>query len=122
MTPLGFDLKGFVSKFNGDKFVRTWVSRRASRWLGEVLDGIGPDNVRYCIRNDKDILSYIPADIKKEWAMNIQPYKHYESFFDDETLYSWIPENWKVFIESEPAGKAWAQKLVLSVRHVFFSS
>ncbi len=103
-------------KFNPTAFGHTFVARRAERWLNEQFDAIGKDNMVYVVENNRNLLDYVPAEMKAQWKIQSMDYKEMFPQFTDEEVYGWVPQYWRNVIESVPGGREWGMRQVLHIR------
>lgn len=98
---------------NANAFARTLIGKKASRYIEKLFNGIGRDSLTYMIANDKDMLSYI-TDIS-QYRRVAYGHQYVASLFTDQDVYSWVPKDYKAFIESYPHGKAWALRQIKDI-------
>ena len=115
-----FGIKGLV--FNSNSFTRTFIGRKARRTLQEFLDGIGHEEMEYIITNDRNLLDYIPNELKINWKANTKPYGEFINSLTNDEVYSWISGDWRAFIEAQPNGRDWAYRLISSIRSYLLSA
>lgn len=109
-------------KFNSEKFTRIFIGKKATRWLQQLFDGLGRDNLGYLIKENKSLADTIQLDARYDYKALAQPYKDYAKFFTDKDVYLWIPDKWRDFIEAQAGGKDWAFKQLAFLRGFFFPS
>lgn len=115
MSPFGID-------FDTEAFAREYLRRRVTGWLNQFFDGFGTDNLVFAIRNDKNLIDYMPVEKKRIFIRNARVYKDYADFLSDYDVYSSLSDDWKVLIEEQPDGQAWAYRQIATIRNFFFPS
>jgi hypothetical protein len=108
-------------KFNAGAFGHTFVARRARRWLQQQFDALGEKAIIYTVENNKSLLDYIPLEMRAKYKIMAKPYQETFPGFTNDEVYSWIPEEWRMVIESIPGGKEWGLRQVEIVRQFAMS-
>lgn len=103
-------------KFNPAAFGHTLIARKAERWLKAQFDAIGQENMTYIVNNNRNLLDYVPAEMKANWKIQSAEYKEMFPQFTDEEVYGWVPQYWRNFIEAIPGGKDWGMRQVSHIR------
>jgi len=102
--------------FNPRAFAHSYVGRKVKRFLKKLFDGIGGDNLVYAIQNNRDLISYIPPEKLYKYRMNLPISRRDIGEFSDKEIYSWLPDEYKGIIESQPKGKQWALSQIKSLK------
>lgn len=114
--PFGFTV-------DGPGFAHTWLGKRATRWLRNMLDTLGGEkNIRFLIQSNQNILDKFPKNAVEHYRKQLRFPKQYIDSFTDDEVYGWIPEEYREIIESEPNGKEWAQGQVKQIRGMLIPS
>ena len=105
-------------KFSGGNFTKSYIGRRAKRWLKNAFDAIGGlENILYLIEQDKTLIEFIPQEQRYEMKAQFREhYSDYLKFLTDDNVYSWLPDDYRGVIENHPKGKEWAYKQVKLIR------
>lgn len=111
-------------KFNGLKFSKEFVGRRACHWLANLFEGMGlrARDFAYLIDGDKRLVDFIPPEQIARWKGQANAHKQYSKLFTDDDIYSWIPAESRAIIELHPGGWKWAYRQIEFIRQLFFSS
>ncbi len=108
--------------FSSVPFIHTWAKRRAVRWLKQFLDTIGHERIAWAIANDRTFTSFFPPEDVQKTALKYPLPKEYLYEFPDEEVYSWIPAEYRSFIEEQPNGKEWASKQIAFLRRIIVTT
>ena len=109
----------FGIKFNANAFAHTFVTNRAKRWLVNFLNGIGKDNIRYLVQNNKDLTAYIP---REQLLMHQSQVKTQVGFnFTADEVYDWVPGDFRAIIEAHTNGKTWAYRQLQIIKETLLS-
>jgi hypothetical protein len=105
-------------RFNAGAFTKSFIGRRAKRWLKGAFDSIGgPDNMLYLIENDKSLIEYIPPAQRYELKRLFRErFSDYLQYLSDEDVYSWLPDDYLGVVEATPKGSEWVYKQIKNIR------
>ena len=105
--------------FNPRRMANTFVENKAKRLLVDFLEGIGQDDIRYLVLNDKDFTDYIPREQLLAHRSMIKAQFNVE--FSPDEVWSWVPEEYKAIIEAQPKGREWADRQFVTLRETLLS-
>ena len=105
--------------FNANAFAHMFVTNRTKRWLVNFLNGIGKDNIRYLIENDKDFTAYISREqlLMHRSKMNVQ----IAVDLTEDEVYDWVPGDFRAIIEAHTNGKTWAYRQLQIIKETLLS-
>jgi hypothetical protein len=109
-------------KFSSGPFLHTWVSKKATRWLKNILDGIGHERLAWMIANKRSLTSFFPPEDIHSATLKTPLPKEYLEEFPDEEVYSWIPPEYRTFIEELEGGKEWAMEQIAFLRRLIVTT
>ena len=104
-------------KFDASAFGHTFVGRKATRWLEEAFSGLGEERIIFTVRNNRNLLDYVPEQLKAHYKGQAQGYREIFPKFTDEEVYQWVPGYWRGVIESVEGGKTWGLLQVAAIRN-----
>jgi hypothetical protein len=114
-------VKKIFSNFNGNAAITTFMSRKASRYVGELLEKIGEDNLRGMILQGRHFIEFIPPEQQMKAKAMAMPYGEIIGELQPEIVYTWLDQKNRTFFESIPGGKVWAT-LQLAIIKKFITS
>ena len=103
---------GINIDFHPDRFIHRLAAGRATRKIKELLDTLGHERIAWAIANNKDLVSFYPPEMVHGLAAQNPVPKEYMDEFPDSEIYTWIPGEYRAFIEQQPGGKEWALRQV----------
>ena len=106
----------FGLNFSPGPFIHTLAAKRGTRKIREFLDALGPERIVWAIKNNKELVSFYPPEVLGKLAAQNPIPKEYLDEFPDNEIYTWIPGEYRQFIEQHPGGKEWAMRQVAILR------
>lgn len=108
-------------KFNSIAMAKSFVGRKAGRFIDSFLNGLERQKMLFLINNDKSILDLVALDIRYKYKAQAAPYKDIIQKFTIDDVYNWIPQSHRAFIEATPNGKNWALAQIKSIHEFLLS-
>lgn len=109
---------GLNIDFKPDRFIHKLAAGRSTRKIKGLLDPLGHERIAWMIQNNHDLVEFYPPEMVKGIAkQNPVPREYLEEFSDDE-VYSWIPGEYRQFMEQMPGGREWAMRQVSILRNM----
>jgi hypothetical protein len=110
--------------FNAGSFTKSFIGRRAKRWLKTAFDAIGGvENMVFLIENDKTLIDYIPKEQRYELKAQFKErFSDYLKFLTDDDVYSWLPDDYRGVIEATQKGREWAYHQIKLIRDFLTAS
>lgn len=102
--------------FSPGPFIHTFAAGRATRKIKQLLDALGPERIAWAIKGNKDLVSFYPPEMVHGLAAQNPIPKEYLNEFPDSEIYTWIPGEYRQFMEQQPGGKEWAMRQVVILR------
>ncbi len=99
-----------MANFNALAGVNTLVTLKGRRKLDAFLTGrVGESALCTVIQKHLWLTDFIPEEEKQAWKASASKYLDIIAQYSNETVYDMmVPPKWKLIIEKQPGGKAWA--------------
>jgi hypothetical protein len=115
-------LKQIGANVNVDAGLHVFVGRKAGRYIGEFLDGVGKDNILVCMQNGKWLTDYLSPEKKSELIQQAVQFRSALDAFPDEEVYSWIPQDKCIFFEGIEGGPEYLMGQIAEIRRILKSA
>lgn len=109
-------------KFDGSRFSRRFIGNKASRSLHQFLDKIPVDNLIYVVENKRDLASFFTQEQLHQFRANTKVPQEFLEAFDDNEVYTWIPQEYLSLFKSIPGGEDWARSQIGFLRQLLMPS
>jgi len=101
--------------------VRTFIGKRAGRGIGEFLDGVGKEAILLCMENGEWLTDLLPPEMKASLIQQVMQYHDAFDAFPDEEVYSWVPEDKRIFFEGIEGGREYLLGQIAEIRRILES-
>ena len=105
--------------FNPRRMASTYVENKGKRMVVDFLEGIGQDDIRYLVLNNKDFTDYLSREQLLAHRSMIRA--QFKVEFSPEEIWSWVPEEFKAIIEAQPKGREWADRQFATLKETLLS-
>lgn len=105
--------------FDPHRMANTFVANKGKRLVVDLLKGIGQDNIRYLVLNDKDLTTYITREQLLAHRSMIRA--QFKVEFSPDEVWSWVPEEFKAIIEGQPNGREWADRQFATLKETLLA-
>ena len=98
---------------NASALSRSFILKQARRRVGEVLEGIGQERLRFLIQNNKSLSLYLSREQEAQYRRQAKSYGFIAKVIGEQELWEILPEWVKgVVVEYGDQGRQWVESQV----------
>jgi hypothetical protein len=97
----------FGIHFHSGPFIHTWASRRATRNLKKLLDGIGHERLAWAVEHDRPFTAFFPPELVNSTVLKNPIPREFLKEFPDSEVYGWVPTEYRSYVEGLKGGSEW---------------
>lgn len=102
---------------DGFGFAKSFASRKAKRHVEKLFGGIGLENIKWVVQNDKDLALFIPPEQLAQYRQGVYLAEGWLKIFTEADLLSWVPLDYFTVINSLPNGPKWITRQLRFIRN-----
>ena len=89
-----------LPRIDATTFAQSFILRRATRKVQELVEALGEDNLAYLVENNKDLGTFLPAEQEAVFRQMAPSFGFVSAAISDEAFTAMLP--------------SWAQRMVLA--------
>ena len=108
--------------FDGSRFSHKYIGNKATRSLRQFLDKVPVDNLIFVAENKRDLASFFTQEQLHQFRTKNKVPQEFLEAFDDDEVYTWIPQEYLSLFKSIPGGEDWARSQIKFLRQLLMPS